>query len=521
MRTCAKCGRENIDDTAVQCGFCGEELPEGEGTKKTLFGYVAPAGAEAAAAAANKPEDAEQAPAGGAMDLGKTMLDASPPSFLMEPEEPAAAPAPAPAPAPASASGPAPAPAPAPASASGPAPAPAAAPDSAAAPARSGVTAGYTPTLAAPASLPVGVRTGQGEVQSPATTPAPAPAQSPAVPSQAVAETLMADGAQLNAAQSEPVAPEQSAPPAPATPEPSAQAAADPPATAKPDPTPPLKDESTEVVDSAPAEDLPFNEPGRVLIRVIMALGGLMLIAMFFAPWGGTPDALVFSWDRLKGAGGMDFISHIYLAAGGLVMLAAALIPLPYLLRSLVAVILGLAPLVLARVGHVYWSGWVTIGVLVFLIAALLHRRRYHGSILARILVVFAFLAVVAVNVVPMHGVVPVVGLFKGLSNSGGMGIAILLLPLYLLFIAFLALLMSLKGKSSGGLGGLWALLLLVFLPLEYWLGALAGIIGGAEPLAQLPGLYEGLYTFIFVLVSSYGISQILAKTARKPSPQS
>ena len=292
------------------------------------------------------------------------------------------------------------------------------------------------------------------------------------------------------------------------------EAAAAPPESAPAAGAPAAEEASTEAPAEAAATPA-GNQPGRVLIRVLMALGGLALIGMFFAPQGGTADAMIFSWDILRGAGGMAFISQIYLVAGGLVMLAAALIPLPYLLRALVAILLGVTPLILPRIGAVYWSGWVTLGVLVFLIAALLHRRRYRGSILARIMVVLGFLAVVAVNVIPMHGAVPVVAVFKSLGSASGIGLVTALLPLYLLLITLLALLMALRGKKSGGLGGLWALLLLLYLPLGPWLGAIGGIIGGASPLAQLSGLYTGLSMFIFILVASYGISQVLAKTAR------
>ncbi len=458
MITCGKCGRENVDDTATHCGFCGEELPQDEGTRQTLFGY-------AAQDPSTQPPPAQAPAPSPDMDLGKTMLDASPPVFDPPP-------APAPAPEPASA--------------------------------RSGKTAGFSGGLAAPASLPPVAKTGGGPAVKIGAGASPAPS-APDSEDAAAAETLMADGEVLDpqAAPTPTPAPPPAAPP-PAAPPESAPAAG----------APAAEEASTEAPAEAAATPA-GNQPGRVLIRVLMALGGLALIGMFFAPQGGTADAMIFSWDILRGAGGMAFISQIYLVAGGLVMLAAALIPLPYLLRALVAILLGVTPLILPRIGAVYWSGWVTLGVLVFLIAALLHRRRYRGSILARIMVVLGFLAVVAVNVIPMHGAVPVVAVFKSLGSASGIGLVTALLPLYLLLITLLALLMALRGKKSGGLGGLWALLLLLYLPLGPWLGAIGGIIGGASPLAQLSGLYTGLSMFIFILVASYGISQVLAKTAR------
>ena len=247
-----------------------------------------------------------------------------------------------------------------------------------------------------------------------------------------------------------------------------------------------------------------------------MALGGLFTIGLFFAPWGGTAEGLVFSWDLLKGASGLDFIVRIYMVAGGLVMLAGALLPLPYLLRALVAFFLGAMPLILVRVGQVYWNDWLAVGTLIFLIAALLHRRRFRGSKVARIFVFLGFVAIVAANVVPFKGSVPIVGLFKGLSSAGGFGLAISALPLYLLLISLLSLLMTLKGKNSGGLAGMWALLLIIYLPLRDWLSALAGILGGADPLSQLPALNNGLLSFVFVLVASYGLSLIPARFAAR-----
>ena len=513
MRTCARCGRENMDDVAVTCGFCGEPMvAEDSDHKKTLFGYAAPAAGQGQGGDA-PPEPAPPAPAVAPdLDLGKTLLDAGPPVMMPEEPPPAAEPVAV-------------------------TPPPAAKPRPKPAPQKTEKTSSYSPGLAAPASLPPGVKTGEQKKVSKPVGPAPKPTQQstgaagkapeaafkatlaasdldPVLPAEAVAETMMASGA----AAPIPKKPEDEPAPAPEPPAP-VLAAPEPPAPEPPDPEPAAEPEAPapKPEPASADETATLALPGRTLIRVIMALGGLLLIGLFFAPWGGTADAPVFSWDLLKGASGLDFMVRIYLVAGGLVMLAGALLPLPYLLRALVAFCLGAAPLVLARVGQVYWNEWLVIGVLLFLVAALLHRRRYQSSLFARILVFLGFLSVVAVNVVPFKGGVPIVGLFKGLSASAGAGMAVTLLPLFLLLITLLAMLMTVRGKG-GGLAGLWALLLIVYMPLRFWLSALVGIIGGADPLSQLPGLYNGLSSFIFILVASYGLSLVFARAAGRPA---
>lgn len=523
MRTCAKCGRENQDDLAATCGFCGEPMVAEADYKKTLFGYAGPAPVAEAKPAEPAPREVADTAKVEEVDLTKTILDAEPPFPVVQ-----EAPKPAPA--------------------------------NRVAPKKSEKTSSYSPGLVSPASLPHGTKTGQ-QATSPSKTPAksrrPAPQpkgvagvgemETMAVTGgeeEAVAETLMASGDAAFAPAPAPAAPVAApaptptapvgapapaptapvAAPAPAVPAPTPTAPAVPVPAPAPAPTPvPAPSPASEAAPvpahaPSPAPSAPLDLPGRTLIRVIMALGGLALIGLFFAPRGGTDGSLVFSWDLLKGATGQEFVVRIYLVAGGLVMLAGALLPLPYLLRALVAFCLGAAPLVLVRVGQVYWNEWLTVGVLLFLVAALLHRRRFRDSKVARILAFLGFLAVIAVNVVPFKGSIPIVGMFKGLSSISGMGGAVSLLPLYLLLITLLALLMTLRGKGSSGLAGLWALLLIIYLPMQPWLGALAGIISGADPLSQLPALYNGLSSFIFVLVASYGLSLILARAAARPA---
>lgn len=526
MITCPKCGRENVDDSVQHCGFCGAPLrSKGAEPKKTIFGYQAPS----VDSMVGRPEPGYDDP------MTRTIMDEQPRFRTVDPA-PAAAPAPPVQPRPA--------------------------------PVRPEPPAAFKPNLAAPASLPSGARTSRPAAGQPPTATAPAPSGRPSkdlahavshdlnnpeaykatmaaplgplpqdpAPAQAWDERTPPDGQPLSPATLKPSsrpAYDEAPPEVPPTLAPGDLAAQPPALVGSPSTTasvraaqaPDARSEVTpdgepEVGPAVASEDaLPegWREPGRVLLRVLQALGGAAMIGLFFAPWGSAPDGLLFSWDLLKGASSLDFVRTIYLAAGGLVLLSGALIPLPYLLRALVAMLLGLVPLALTTVHRGGWGEAVSLGGLLLLIAALFHRRRFKGSILARILVVVGVVAQIVAAVVPQGDVVPIVAVFKGLGSSAGLGIGQRLLPLYLLLFSVLSL-MALRGRASGGLAGLWALLLLLYLPLQDWFALLVGLSGGAEFIDQLPSLYHGLVQLIAVFLSAYGLSQVLAKMARPSS---
>lgn len=549
MITCSKCGRENVDDTVLQCGYCGAALkpvtappegarPVGPGAasadstaslleeKKTLFGYAA------------MEAPGQGPPAGPSGDISKTIMDDGPPMHL---DGGGQSPAGAGEPPQYTIKGVSPAESRAPAEPTSPHTMQGLSPQtSPPAPAASTPPQPYPSALPSPASLPPSAALGtqppgEGVMMGSSSPPGAVPEgdQAGKPPSSAYQPTMMAPSAEEQVPPTElapaaapagipPTAPAPAAPPAgvpPTAPAPAAPSTEIPPtalAPAAPSPDIPstVKPGSVEAakVKARAAQSEEQAEPGRGIIRILMIIGGLLMIGIFAAPWGSTNDGLIFSWDLLKAAEGLAFISQIYLAAGGVVLVAGGVIPLPfYLLRAVIAVLLGLVPLVLYVVGASQWQSIVLMVVLVMMPAALLHRKRFAGSMLARILVALGVVMVLATMLIPVGGSLPLMAIFSGLGDLSGAALVVRLFPLALLLFSLLSLLVFL-GRGSTGLALVWAILLLCYLPLQILLPTVIKLFSGGSVMILLPQFYSGLSMLIYLLLASYGVSQVLAR---------
>jgi hypothetical protein len=262
------------------------------------------------------------------------------------------------------------------------------------------------------------------------------------------------------------------------------------------------------------AEDAAPLEPGRGLLRALMIVGGLLLVGLFCAPWGAVGDKLIFSWDTLKHLGSLQFVGQIYLVAAGTVLVIAGLLPLPYLLRALIATTIGLVPLVVTALQVEEWRAITTLGGIVLLSAALYHRARYRDSILARALVGAGVVALLCTLFIPSAKGVPLVLAFEGLAGASGREIVVRLYPLLLLVLCLLSLLAYL-GKASTALGGVWATAILFYLPVRGWVLGLFELDRGPA-LQHLSKLYDPLVLLIALALAAIGLSQVLAKAVRR-----
>ena len=567
MVTCPRCAQQSPDDSATHCSSCGAELSQQPGQederRQTLYGYAStqqPAQPDAAPAAEN-PATAKPPPAAGGFDMdlmAKTIIDGSPDfdelmkqaggdqavgphsreAFKTDKEsadelrarlEQISA------------------------ASSAQAPEPRLPPESDEAPppeetmtaARPMAQSSYN--LASPASLPVNASISLGdttpEKAPPMDPPAPAPAapqpagpQGPwpadpaPVPVQAAARPQASAtpvSVQADTGQQQPIPATVQADtgqqqPIPATVQAdTGQQQPLPPtvladSTPRPAPTPPTPAVGTADTEQAPqGAAAPATEPGKGLMRVLMALCGLCLLGLFFVPWDGEH----FFWqEKLTG---MNFVFRLLLAAGGVVFLAGAAIPIPYLLRGLVAFLVGMAPVALAQVmelkggslGSEQIMGLVLLATMVLLPAALFHRQRVRSTVLGRILVLIGFLGVLAYLLVPRGAGMPLILTFRALGgiSSATQAVAVVL-PLVLLLFTVLSLLAFLPRKSSG-LAALWALGLMFYICLHCLHGPLLALINGADFFkAVAPGLFQGLYLTVCLFLASYGLSQVFTR---------
>lgn len=302
-----------------------------------------------------------------------------------------------------------------------------------------------------------------------------------------------------------------------------------PPPEALPEPAPPGPDVDTSAATLPTGATTAFREPGRGLMRLLMALGGLALLGLFLAPWDGER----FFWQqRLTG---MNFVFRLFLAAGGVVFLAGAAIPIPYGLRALVAFLVGLTPVVLAKVielqsgslGPEQVLGLLLLTILMLLPAALFHRGRVGNTVLGRVFVVMGVVGVLAFLMVPRGAGMPMVLTFRALSNVSTAAQAVgAALPLVLLLFGVLSMLAFMPARSTG-LAAVWALGLLFYVTLEALHVPVLTLVNrgmAGEPLADIlktvgTGLCTGLYLTICFFMASYGLSQVFTRLAGGGDP--
>lgn len=255
---------------------------------------------------------------------------------------------------------------------------------------------------------------------------------------------------------------------------------------------------------SAPAS--PPTQPARGLIRVIMALFGLSLLGIFAAGLlvGGMPGDIIAAVRALP-------IPQLYLALAGVVLLLAAVLPLPYTVRGALAAALGIAPLVFMLIDWQFdWRRSVTLVAMVLVPAALLHRARHSKTIFARVVIALGIGALLAPLLVPFGGVIPAKQLLTGLQMGPFYQLAPRLYPLVVALLCLLCLLPLLLPRRTG-LARLWALALLVYLPVQAWLEVAVSVSSVSEAISsRLTTLTHGLTVFIFLTITAVGLAHII-----------
>lgn len=255
----------------------------------------------------------------------------------------------------------------------------------------------------------------------------------------------------------------------------------------------------SEAVDRRPstADAHPWESLG----RLIMGIGGGVLVALFFCPWHG-----VSSWQLLETLTGADFVRQLFYLTGGIVLLAAALLPLPFVFRATVGTLVAATPVLLGAGGLLDgWRGVVAALAVVGLPATHLLRSRAQSSAAARLLVVAAVLAVVLLYLLPSSSVVPIAAVFK-MMGSGAVGAVLGLFVLIPLVFAAMSLFGAL-GRDLADIGVLLSVLILLWAPVGVALRGL--IIEDATQLYVAVGLLWASAT------AALSLAQLLSIAAR------
>ena len=276
---------------------------------------------------------------------------------------------------------------------------------------------------------------------------------------------------------------------APSVPEPTDEAVEEPAA-------PEVRDARLSTVDA----QLPA-EPWGPLGRLVMALGGAVLVALFFCPWHG-----VSSWQLLETLAGAEFVRQLFYLTGGIVLLAAAILPLPFVFRATVGTLVGAMPVLLGAGGVLEgWRGVVAALAVVGLPAAHLLRARAQRSPATRLLVLAAVAAVLLLYLVPSASVVPIAAVFK-MMGEGAMGAVLGLFVLIPLVFAGLSLL-GVLGRDLTDIGVLLSVLILLWAPAGV---ALRGLL--IEDPTQL---YVGVGLLWASGTAALSLAQLLSLAAR------
>jgi len=220
----------------------------------------------------------------------------------------------------------------------------------------------------------------------------------------------------------------------------------------------------------APTRRMPIVdvEPWGGLGRLIMGIGGGVLVALFFCPWHGAS-----SWQLLETLAGADFVRQLFYLTGGIVLMACALLPLPFVFRAAVGAGVAAMPVLLGAAGVIEgWRGVVATLAILGLPATHLLRSRAQSSPFARGLVLAAVAAVALLYVLPVSSVVPIALIFKMMVSGVGAAIFAVFLLIPLVFAALS--LFGVLGRDLTDIAVLLSVLILLWAPVGM---ALRGIM--------------------------------------------
>jgi hypothetical protein len=201
----------------------------------------------------------------------------------------------------------------------------------------------------------------------------------------------------------------------------------------------------------------------------------------------------------------------------GLLAVLLGSLPLPAMGRGIAAACLGLVPIVYGLVGGGKFDALSLVHALagLGLVAGLILRSQYKGSMAARILTTAGALAVIAMFVIPMSKYGDKMGvkvMFDTLSDAAGKGKVQPIMNLLPLVLAIFALLVWIPGPSGAGaiiMAWIWIVLPLltavVLLLVSSDIGAtLKGNLGGVVWVPSAAMAWTALF--------GYGVATVVGK---------
>lgn len=252
-------------------------------------------------------------------------------------------------------------------------------------------------------------------------------------------------------------------------------------------------------------------EPWKDTIKLWMIVWGAVALVAFATPM--MIDPLAFNWDLIINGAGKMKIPPLIWAAVGLSSLAVGLLPMETLGRGVIAAVLGLAGIVapLVIIGMPDWQKLLPLVGAIVLVPGLLVRHEYTESMLARILVTVGVVMTLVPYLIPDHGSIPLVGIFKGLIDLPGEAKIIPILLILHIVLIVMTLLAWMPGPATGAAKPLaWAV---IFYPvLVFVLGLLLdGHID--KVITKAPGqLLTWVPGVLYAILLGYGGATVIGK---------
>ncbi|MDB4953295.1 MAG: hypothetical protein JWO36_864, partial [Myxococcales bacterium] len=204
------------------------------------------------------------------------------------------------------------------------------------------------------------------------------------------------------------------------------------------------------------------SEPWAHSLKAMMFIWGALTLIAFATPL--STDPLAFNWDAILHGEGKAKLPMLIIASVGLLSVVIAAIPMPAMPRGILAALFGLVgvfvPLAITKFPE--WQQLLPIVGVLVLVPGLLVRNEYREALLPRVLVTIGVLSLLVPYLIPVHGDIPLVSLFKGLIEAPGKLKVVALLQLVFIVVIVLSLLAWMPAPATGG-AKVFAWLLILF----------------------------------------------------------
>jgi hypothetical protein len=253
-------------------------------------------------------------------------------------------------------------------------------------------------------------------------------------------------------------------------------------------------------------------EPWKDSLKFMMLVWGAVALATFATP--AHVDPMGFLWDVILHAPGKIKIIPLIWAATGVLAIACALIPLDSLPRGIVASVLGLAGIlspifVLGALPE--WQVLVPMVGMIALIPGLFLRHEYTESIVPRVMVTIGVICTLLPYLIPDHGHIPLVDLFKGVIEAPGEAKVVYLLEVLKIVLICMTLLAWMPGPATGA-GKIFAWALILYPVVQFVVTLLlAGHIGDVVSKSPIE-LVRWAPGVVYSVLLGYGLATVIGK---------